>query len=72
MQRTRHAMSSMLAAIGIVVVSFFPAAAATQRATDTVVLTWEQCHIQTLREGFNPYQRTYVRHMMHCLGGKAK
>jgi hypothetical protein len=72
MQITKQAASSMLAAIGIVAMSLFPAAAATQRATNTVIFTWEQCHIQTLHEGFNPYQRAYVRHMMHCLGGKGK
>jgi len=44
-----------------------PAAAAHRHASDDIVFTWEQCHIQTLRHGYNPYQRAYVRHMMHCL-----
>jgi hypothetical protein len=46
-----------------------PAAAATHHAADAVVLTWEQCHIQTLRQGYNPYRRAYVRRMFHCLDG---
>jgi hypothetical protein len=47
-----------------------PAAAAAREAADAVVPTWEQCHIQTLRLGYNPYRRAYVRHMFHCLGRK--
>jgi hypothetical protein len=39
-------------------------------ATKHAELTWEQCHIQSLRQGFNPYHQAYVNHMMHCLAGK--
>jgi len=54
---------------GVIAMSLaLPATAATSRGE----LTWEQCHIQTLRHGFTPYQRAYVDHMMHCLAGKAR
>lgn len=55
----------MLATIGVIAMSLVRAEAAAKQ--DTVVLTWEQCHIQTLRAGFNPYRRAYVRQMIHCL-----
>jgi hypothetical protein len=45
--------------------NFVPTEAAAKQ--DTVVLTWEQCHIQALRAGFNPYRRAYARQMLHCL-----
>jgi hypothetical protein len=63
----------MFAITGIFAMSLsliVPAAAASRHATDAVALTWEQCHIQMLRQGFNPYQRAYVNHMMHCLTGR--
>lgn len=44
--------------------------AAARHATDAVVFSWEQCHIQTLRLGFDPRRRAYVNHMMHCLAGR--
>jgi hypothetical protein len=36
-------------------------------ANGAVPLTWEQCHIQTLRHGLTPLQRAYANHMLHCL-----
>ena len=63
----------MLAMTGVFAVSLglvAPAGAAHRHASDEIVYTWEQCHIKSLRLGFNPYQNAYVRHMMHCLGGK--
>ena len=56
----------MLAMIGMIAAALMPAEAATSQANH-VALTWEQCHIQTLREGFNPYRNAYVRRMMRCL-----
>jgi hypothetical protein len=63
-------MRIMMSAItGAFVLSLIiPAVAATQHEAEA--LTWEQCHIQTLRHGFTPPQRGYVLRMMHCLAGK--
>ena len=55
----------MIATIGLFAMNFVPTEAAAKQ--DTVVLTWEQCHIQALRAGFNPYRRAYARQMLHCL-----
>ena len=59
-------MRVMLATMSIIAAALVPAEAATSQANH-VVLTWEQYHIQTLREGFNPYRNAYVHRMMHCL-----
>jgi hypothetical protein len=46
-------MRVMLATMSIIAAALVPAEAATSQANH-VVLTWEQCHIQTLRGGFIP------------------
>jgi hypothetical protein len=61
----------MFALAGLFAIGLSPVvpAAASHAA---VIPNWEQCHIQTLRLGYNPYRQAYVRHMFHCLAGKTR